>query len=71
MKNTTLFYLAVIVAVVFQGYMIGQGDFSKIDPETVNDLVYTVHSIEWRSDDVTKITFMKLWILFSCSERPI
>ena len=27
--------------------------------------------IEFQSDDVTKMIFLKLWVLFDCSERPI
>ena len=28
-------------------------------------------SIEFQSDDVTKLIFLKLWVLFNCSEQPI
>ena len=27
--------------------------------------------IEFQSDDVTKMIFLKLWVLFDCSEQPI
>ena len=26
--------------------------------------------IEFQSDDVTKMIFLKLWVLFNCSEQP-
>ena len=28
-------------------------------------------AIEFQSDDVTKMIFLKLWVLFNCSEQPI
>ena len=29
------------------------------------------HSIEFRSDDVTKMILLKLWDIFNCSEQPV
>ena len=30
-----------------------------------------IKSIEFQSDDITKMIFLKLWVLFNCSEQPI
>ena len=34
-------------------------------------LFTTLVQIEFQSDDVTKMIFLKLWVSFDCSEQPI
>ena len=44
---------------------------SDWDNETNISVSCKMWSIEFQSDDITKMIFLKLWVLFDCSEQPI